>query len=84
MFLGGPDADRVVSQVVREHRDRALEVTLRVGSERGETRELVEDKRLTAILLGALKLLGGQQGRGDIGRDLRERIDVRLPVTLLL
>ena len=54
MFLGGPDADRVVSQVVREHRDRALEVTLRVGSERGETRELVEDKCLTAVLLGAL------------------------------
>src|SRR5258706_6800507 len=59
MFLGGPDADGVVTQVVGEHRDGALEVVVRVVSERRETRELVEHEVLPSILLGSLELAGG-------------------------
>ena len=84
MLLRGPHADRVMAEVVGEHRDRAFEVRLRVGAQRREARELVEHERLPPILFGALELLRREQGRGDIGRNLRQRIDVRLPVPLLL
>ena len=72
MLLRLPDADGIVAQVVGEHRDGALEIALRIDAEGREARELVQDERLPAILLGALELLGREQGRGDIGRDLRQ------------
>ena len=72
MLLRLPDADGIVAQVVGEHRHGALEIALRIDAEGREARELVQDERLPAILLGALELLGREQGRGDIGRDLRQ------------
>ena len=84
MLLCGPHADRVVTQVVGEHRDGTLEVVVRVDPERREPGELVQDEGLPAILLGALELFGRQKRRSDLGRRLRERIDLHLPVALLL
>ena len=83
MLLRGPHADRVVTQVVGEHGDRALEIVVRVVSERRETRELVEHERLPPILLGALEFTGREVRRRDLRRRLRERVDLRLPVALL-
>ena len=84
MLVRGPHADRVVTQVVGEHRDGTLEVVVRVDPERREPGELVQDEGLPAILLGALELFGRQKRRSDLGRRLRERIDLHLPVALLL
>jgi len=83
MLLRLPDADRVVAQVVGEHRDCAFEIALRIDAEGREARELVQHQCLPSILLGPLELLGREQGRGDIGRDLRQRVHMRLPVALL-
>ena len=84
MLLRGPDSDRVVTQVVGEHGDGALEIVVRVDPEGREARELVQDKGLPAILFCALELLRRHKRGRDLGRGLRERVDLHLPVALLL
>jgi len=56
---------------------------LRIDPERRETRELVQHEGLATILLGALELLRREESRGDLGRRLRERVHLDLPVALL-
>src|SRR6266513_3144099 len=84
VLLRRPHADRVVTQVVGKHGDGAFQIDLRVSPESRETRELVEHERLPAILLRPLELLGRQEGGSDLGRGLRERVDLYLAIALLL
>src|SRR5439155_238319 len=60
------------------------QIDVRVNPESREPRELVEHERLPAILLRPLELLGRQEGGSDLGRGLRERVDLYLAIALLL
>ena len=84
VLLRRPHADRVMTQVVGDHRDRAFEIAGDLGAERREAGQLVEGERLAAVDLGAVELIGREQRGGDVGRDLGERLQVRGAVALLL